>query len=225
MSSRKPSESELFQLANEIRTLAQAGLFYTKDKFDKERYQMLQTIAERLVEISTDLDAEQAHDFIHSSWGYETPKVDTRAVVFYGEKILLVQEADGRWTLPGGWCDHNLSLAENVRKELFEESGLHGNAVQMIAAVNPKYMDIPEHLFNVVKVFIRCELDEELAPTKDELFDGTFFKQNIETQAAQLFTLENIPWDYLAVEKSSQEMIKLCFNAHAAGSAWQCHFN
>lgn len=222
MSSRKPSESELFQLANEIRTLAQAGLFYTKDKFDKERYQMLQTIAERLVEISTDLDAEQAHDFIHSSWGYETPKVDTRAVVFYGEKILLVQEADGRWTLPGGWCDHNLSIAQNTVKELQEESGLIASPKQLIAVVNPKEMGSPEHLFDVVKTFMRCELTSQ----SEELVKmDAFFKTNIETQDAWFFARPELPLGALAQEKCPSALLELCFEAHAQGETWQTYFN
>ena len=48
--------------------------------------------------------------------------MDTRAAVFSEGKILLVRENDGRWALPGGWCDVNQSVGENTAKEVFEEA-------------------------------------------------------------------------------------------------------
>ena len=51
-------------------------------------------------------------------------KIDTRARRFSGEgKILLVQEKNGTWSLPGGWCDVDLSVKENTIKEVKEEAG------------------------------------------------------------------------------------------------------
>ena len=35
--------------------------------------------------------------------GYQTPKLDTRAAIFKDNKILLVHEKNGTWSLPGGW--------------------------------------------------------------------------------------------------------------------------
>ena len=54
--------------------------------------------------------------------GYQTPKVDTRAAIFRDGKILLVCEK-GKWSMPGGWCEFNLSPAENTIKETKEEAG------------------------------------------------------------------------------------------------------
>jgi ADP-ribose pyrophosphatase YjhB (NUDIX family) len=46
--------------------------------------------------------------------GHPTPKVDVRAVVDDGDRILLVRErADDRWALPGGWADTGLSPARS----------------------------------------------------------------------------------------------------------------
>ncbi len=51
-------------------------------------------------------------------------------------RILMVREVmdGGRWTLPGGWADVNLTTAENVIKEMREESGFEVN-VRKLAAV------------------------------------------------------------------------------------------
>ena len=32
-------------------------------------------------------------------------KIDTRAAIFSDGKILMVREKNGKWSLPGGWCD------------------------------------------------------------------------------------------------------------------------
>lgn len=65
--------------------------------------------------------------------GYQTPKLDTRAAIFKDDKILLVHENDGSWSLPGGWVEVNLSLKENTLKEIKEETGLDANAERIIA--------------------------------------------------------------------------------------------
>lgn len=56
--------------------------------------------------------------------GYQTPKLDTRVAIFREDKILLVKENNGTWSLPGGWVDVNVSVKENTIKEVKEEAGL-----------------------------------------------------------------------------------------------------
>lgn len=55
--------------------------------------------------------------------GYQTPKIDTGAAIFREGKLLLVQEKNGTWSLPGGWCDVDQSVASNTVKEVREETG------------------------------------------------------------------------------------------------------
>ena len=91
--------------AVEIQSLAQAGLAYGQNPFDIERYTRLRAIAAEMVAAQTDLPLEKVQDLFCGETGYQTPKVDTRAAVFQDGKILLVQEQNGTWALPGGWCD------------------------------------------------------------------------------------------------------------------------
>lgn len=67
---------------------------------------------------------EQVEGLCCNEVGYQTPKIDTRAAIFKEDKILLVQEKNGTWSLPGGWCDVNVSVMENTIKEVKEEAGL-----------------------------------------------------------------------------------------------------
>ena len=100
--------------AVELQSLAQAGLTYGKDDFDLERYARIRAISAEMVAHMSDLPLDKVQGLFCNETGYQTPKLDTRAAVFQDSKILLVRERDGRWSLPGGWCDVNVSVRENT---------------------------------------------------------------------------------------------------------------
>lgn len=83
-----------------IQSIAQAGLQYGKDKYDKERYNELRKIAAEMMAAKTDLPVEKVYGLFCNESGYQTPKIDTRAAVFIDGKILLVHENNGTWSLP-----------------------------------------------------------------------------------------------------------------------------
>ena len=112
------------QWAAELQSIAQAGLFYGKDPFDRERYQRIRDIAAEMISFKTEIPLEKVKDLFCCEQGYQTPKLDTRAAIFKEDKILLVREKNGTWSLPGGWVDVNVSVRENVIKEVKEEAGL-----------------------------------------------------------------------------------------------------
>lgn len=78
-----------------LQSIAQAGLQYGKDKYDKERYEEIRSIAAEMISVKTDIPVERVYDLFCNETGYQTPKVDTRAAVFIDEKILLVHENNG----------------------------------------------------------------------------------------------------------------------------------
>ena len=104
-----------------IQSIAQAGLQYGKDKYDIERYEELRRISAEMIAVRTDIPVAKVYDLFCNETGYQTPKVDTRAAVFVDGKILLVHENNGTWSLPGGWCDVDQSVASNTVKEVKEE--------------------------------------------------------------------------------------------------------
>ncbi len=186
--------------AAELQSLAQAGLFYGHDDFDKERYQRIREISVEMLATRTDLPAERLTDLFCGDVGYQTPKVDTRAAIFDDGRILLVRERDGRWSLPGGWCDYNLSPAANVVKEVREEAGLDATVRSLIAVHDRDLHNAPPYIYHVVKIFYLCEAA------------GGHFEQNIETTASGFFAQDNLP--ELAVAKCSLDQVQMCFSAH-----------
>ena len=113
--------------------IAQAGLQYGKDQYDRERYAELRQIAAEMLSARTGLPTEKIHDLFCNETGYQTPKVDTRAAVFADGRILFVHENNGTWALPGGWCDVDQSIASNTEKEVREEAGFEVTAERLIA--------------------------------------------------------------------------------------------
>lgn len=143
----------IVEWAKELQSLAQAGLFYGHDEFDKERYQRIRDISAEMMAERTGLPLKKIKDLFCNEIGYQTPKVDTRAAIFDHDKILLVRERSGRWSMPGGWCDYNLSPAESTVKEAREEAGLEIVIDRLIAVQDREKHNKPPYAYKVVKVF------------------------------------------------------------------------
>ena len=194
------SNAKWVDLIIELQSLAQAGLTYGKDIYDKERYKRIREISAEMMSDLTELPLEKINGLFCNEIGYQTPKIDTRAVIFKEDKILLVQENDGTWSLPGGWCDVNVSVAENTIKEVKEESGLDVIAEKIIAVQDRTKHNLPRYAYGVCKVFAQCSVI------------GGSFEPNIETTEFRYFTEDDLP--ELATEKNNEEQIKMCFSAY-----------
>lgn len=174
---------------------------YGRDPYDKERYEELRLIAAEMVSERTDIPVVKIQDLFCNEEGYQTPKIDTRAAIFRDGKILLVHENNGTWSLPGGWCDVNQSVASNVIKEAKEETGLDVLAQRLIAVQDWRRHNVCNYAYGVVKIFVLCGIL------------GGAFEENIETTEIRYFGREELP-DRLAVEKTTREQIELCFDAY-----------
>ena len=144
--------------AIELQSLAQAGLTYGKDVYDRERYERIRDISAEILSYKTDISVEKVKNLFCNEIGYQTPKLDTRAAVFEHGKILLVKENNGKWSLPGGWVDVNLSVKENTVKEVKEESGLDVTADRIIAIQDRDRHNLPAYAYGVCKIFVLCSV-------------------------------------------------------------------
>ena len=194
--------------AIEIQSLSQIGLTYTKDVYDRERYQRLREISAEMLAKKTEVSIEKVKDLFCHETGYQTPKLDTRAVIFRNNKILLVHENNGTWSLPGGWCDVLESVKSNTEKEVREETGLTVKAVKIITIQD---RNKPVYAYGVCKIFVLCEV-----------INGNFV-ENIETTEIRYFSLQDLPHN-LAEEKTNKEQIEICFKAYL-NENWQTQFD
>lgn len=123
---------------------------------------------------------EQVEGLFCNEVGYQTPKIDTRAAIFKEDKILLVQEKNGTWALPGGWCDVNVSVMENTIKEVKEEAGLDVVVKNVIAIQDREKHNQPIYAYKVCKIFMLCEEKSGV------------FKENSETIGFDYFTKDKL---------------------------------
>lgn len=93
---------KLVDWAMRLQSLAQAGLTYGKDNFDLERYQEIRDISAEMMAEKAGLPIEKVKNLFCNEVGYQTPKIATRAAIFKDDKMLLVQESNGLWSIPGG---------------------------------------------------------------------------------------------------------------------------
>lgn len=183
-----------------IQSIAQAGLQYGNDKYDKERYAELREIAAEMIAAKTDISADRVFNLFCNESGYQTPKVDTRAAVFIDGKILLVHENNGTWSLPGGWCDVDQSIASNTVKEVKEETGFTVSAEKLIAVQDWRKHNVTNYAYGVVKAFVLCK------------YISGKFEENLETTEIAFFGKDEIP-ENLANEKCTKAQILMCFES------------
>lgn len=196
--------------AMELQFIAQAGITYSKDAFDLERFERLREISAEIMRMKSGMSIEQVRNVFCNETGFQTPKLDTRAAVFQDDKILLVKENDGRWSLPGGWVDVNQSIKSNAIKEVKEEAGLDVVPVRLIAVQDRNKHNSPLFAYGVCKAFVLCEL-----------IDGCFIS-NVETLRSDFFSCEKLP--PLSEERNTEAQIKMCFEAYKAKN-WDTIFD
>ena len=183
-----------------LQSLAQAGLAYGKDKYDIERFEEIRDLSVQMLTALSDLPAQKVENLFASETGYQTPKIDTRAAIFKENKILLVQEANGTWALPGGWCDVDQSVKENTIKEVKEEAGLNVVLDKVIAVQDRDKHNQPPYAYKICKIFSLCHAT------------GGAFTKNIETIASDYFERDQLPT--LAQVKTNEDQIQMCFAAY-----------
>ncbi|MGB9640887.1 MAG: NUDIX hydrolase [Anaerolineales bacterium] len=164
----------------EIQALAQTGLHYSSDEYNRQRYTRLLEIAAEMISENSNLEYANLHyEFLHQS-GYATPRVDVRAAVFKDNQILLVQEkADGGWTLPGGWADVGDIPSRAAERETWEEAGFHVKALRLIGVYDANRIE-PLNLFHAYKLIFLCHLlDGEARPSSETTAVGFFARERI----------------------------------------------
>lgn len=197
--------------AIEIQSLAQAGLAYTDNVYDIERYERLREIAAEMMAEKSGLTLDKVKGLFCNETGYQTPKLDTRGVVFKDGKLLLVHENNGTWALPGGWCDVLQSVESNTLKEIYEETGFSARALKLIAVQDRNKHNKPAYAYGVCKIFVLCEII------------GGGFRENIETTEVKFFARDELP-ENLAEEKTSREQLEMCFRAYGDKN-WETYFD
>ena len=197
---RRRMNNKWLEWASELQSIAQAGLTFSADRYDLDRYEQIRGIVVEILHEYTDIDHKKIRELFASETGYQTPKVDIRASVFIDDKILMVKEkVDGAWALPGGWADVNTSVSESAIRECLEEAGAVVKPKRIVAIHLGNKHNNSNFPFTIYKIFVECELMEYS------------FKENTETLDAGFFEPDKLP--ELSFTRNTPDQIKMCFEA------------
>jgi ADP-ribose pyrophosphatase YjhB (NUDIX family) len=187
---------EILQITRKIQALAQTGLRFGTGTFDIQRYQELRELSVKLMEQITDAPIEKIRDLFTHETGFQTPKVDIRAVVLKDNQVLLVREkADGKWSLPGGYADVNESPAAMAEKEAWEETGLKVKHNRLLAVLDTNRHDFPPLEYHFYKLVILCD------------YQSGELRGSDETHTAGFFAFDDLP--HLSEGRTSYQMMDL----------------
>lgn len=190
----------------QVQAMAKTGLTYTENPYDVERYEELRDMSNQmLADLSNASLADIKFHFDNLDNDYPTPKVDVRGMVIKDDKVLLIKEkTDGKWAMPGGWCDIGHTPAENIVKEVQEESGLEVKASRVLALWDKAKHEHPHDLRAVYKINFLCEIVSGELNIGHEVLDGDFFSidqlpplstdRNTQAQIQRLYTLAQQDW-------------------------------
>ncbi|MGB3619140.1 MAG: NUDIX hydrolase [Catalinimonas sp.] len=170
-------------LVKQVQAIAHAGLSYAENSYDRERYEALQDVARRMWAEVSDAPPARIAALFDEPPGYPTPKVDVRAVVMRGGRVLMIRErADGRWALPGGWADVGYTPRETAEKETWEEATVRVRAERLLAVFDKRCHPHPPAPHYAYKLFVACVALDDAAP-----------RAGSETLAADFFAPDALP--------------------------------
>lgn len=171
---------DLLAFGRELHAIAQAGLGYSVNEYERQRMLRLRELAAALLsELASD-NPEVVRRGVLMEEGYLTPKLDIRAAVRgpTGSLVLVRESIDGRWTLPGGWADVGESLSEGAVREVREEAGIEVHPTGLVGLYERERRGHPPYVWFTLKAVVACDpVDPEAQPKADghESLDAGWF--------------------------------------------------
>ena len=179
--------------------ITDTGLTYTKDPFDRERYEDLRQILWSLLQDQTELNKEELTAILKPTGSYATPLMDVRAWIVQNQKICLVRgQGEDTWALPGGFGEVGYSPKENIRKEVQEETGFSVEVGSLLAVFDTNRFQLQNKQY--AKFVFDCQL-----------LDGQF-QENQEIAELEFFNIENLP--PLSEKRITKEQMEILWQVY-----------
>ncbi|WP_031426085.1 NUDIX hydrolase [Flavimarina sp. Hel_I_48] len=195
----------LLNMIKQVKSLAEAGLVYNDNNYDTERYEELRRISLEMMSVISQKEVEVLESFFLPVNDYPTPKVDVRALILNGKReILMVKEqVDGKWTIPGGWSEIGLTASESIIKEVKEETGFIVKPTRLLAVFDKKCHPHPPEAYYLYKIIFYCEIEDgEVAP-------------NFDIQEVGWYALNELP--ELSTDRIVESQLKLLIDLEEKG--------
>lgn len=191
--------SDFVKYLQRMIALTDTGLTFTKDPFDRERYEDLRGLLSEMLNQASDLDSEEVAEVLKPTSAYATPLMDVRAWIVEDEKICLVRgQGENDWALPGGFGEVGYSPTENILKEIEEETGFEAKVERLPAVFDTNRFQLQSKQY--AKFVFECKL-----------LDGQFQK-NQEIADLQFFAIDQLP--ALSEKRITKEQIEILWQVY-----------
>ena len=191
--------SDFVKYLQRMTALTDTGLTFTKDPFDRERYEDLRSLLSEMLNQALDLDAEEVAEVLKPTSAYATPLMDVRAWIVEDETICLVRgQGENDWALPGGFGEVGYSPTENILKEIEEETGFEAKVERLLAVFDTNRFQLQSKQY--AKFVFECKL-----------LDGQFQK-NQEIADLQFFAIDQLP--ALSEKRITKEQIEILWQVY-----------
>ena len=162
----------------QCQALAKIGKKYSKDPYALENYEELERLSS--VMMSELCGEEIVNIFEHDV--YPTPSCSVRVLVFNenGQLLMVQEQQDRAFAVPGGWCEVFDSLQETAVKEVKQESGMDVKVKRLLAIFQrERYKDYPTVISEQVHYFLAELIGGELKNNHEILSVGFFDVANL----------------------------------------------
>ena len=191
--------SDFVKYLQRMIAITDTGLTFTKDPFDRERYEDLGGLLSEMLNQASDLDAEEVAEVLKPTSAYATPLMDVRAWIVEDEKICLVRgQGENSWALPGGFGEVGYSPIENILKEIEEETGFEAKVERLMAVFDTNRFQLQSKQY--AKFVFECKL---LAGQ---------FQENQEIADLQFFAIDQLP--NLSEKRITKEQIEILWQVY-----------
>ncbi|HEW6637557.1 TPA: NUDIX hydrolase [Streptococcus pneumoniae] len=191
--------SDFVKYLQRMIAITDTGLTFTKDPFDRERYEDLRDFLSEMLNQASDLDSEEVAEVLKPTSAYATPLMDVRAWIVEDEKICLVRgQGEDSWALPGGFGEVGYSPTENILKEIEEETGFKVKVERLLAVFDTNRFQLQSKQYT--KFVFGCKL-----------LDGQF-QENQEIADLQFFAIDQLP--NLSEKRITKEQIELLWQVY-----------
>ena len=207
------STTDFAKALQRMLAITDTGLAYTKDPFDRERYEDLRQILWSLLQDQTELNQEELTAILKPTASYATPLMDVRAWIIQDQKICLVRgQGEDTWALPGGFGEVGYSPKENIRKEVQEETGFFAEVGSLLAIFDTNRFQIQSKQY--AKFVFDCRLlDGDFQENQEVAELGFFDISALPPLSEKRITKEqmDILWQVYQGERKQYIDQKLCF--------------
>ena len=191
--------SDFVKYLQRMIAITDTGLTFTKDPFDRERYEDLRVLLSEMLNQGLDIDSEEVAEVMKPTSAYATPLMDVRAWIVEDEKICLVRgQGENDWALPGGFGEVGYSPTENILKEIEEETGFEAKVERLLAVFDTNRFQLQSKQY--AKFVFECKL-----------LDGQF-QENQEIADLQFFAIDQLP--ALSEKRITKEQIEILWQVY-----------